>query len=359
MTPVMKRTGLSLLIGSALLLAPGIAAEPPPKSGEDRGTGLGVAVTPKNFPRHNGADLDAAFRLAREIGGHAVFIFQWSDFDPRIVRSVVTKCRQHGLTPILGLSPTTLDQGRKEIDCPPAVRDQAGERLSFAHPAVRRGYRRAARELARLHPPYLCLATEINLLAQHPPEYLRFARLYKEAYREVKGIAPATRVFVSFQWDFARALDAREPNKLREHSRLFRIFQPELDLVGLTTYPAPHFPTPADIPMDYYASLYRHVDRKEAVLVMEVGWPSGGAGSPREQVAYIHRLPELMGPLQPAVIAWSLLHDVDHPAFDANLNTTGLLTGRSRKKPGFAAFRHLPWARRGATSRLAPASGPR
>ncbi len=39
------------------------------------------------------------------------------------------------------------------------------------------------------------------------------------------------------------------------------------------------------------------------------------------------------------MIAWALLHDVNLPAFDDNLNTVGLLTNDGRRKPGFDAFK--------------------
>src|SRR5215471_2673622 len=78
----------------------------------------GVAVTPRNFPNQTPADVDDAFRLAHEVGQHAVFIFQWSALDPGVAGTMAVKAIQNGLTPVLGLSPTTLDQGRKELDLP-------------------------------------------------------------------------------------------------------------------------------------------------------------------------------------------------------------------------------------------------
>jgi hypothetical protein len=80
----------------------------------------GVAVTPRNFPAHTPADVDNAFALARALGDHAVFIFQWHALKVGVVKTLLEKSRRVGLTPILGLSPTTLDQGRKELDLPEA-----------------------------------------------------------------------------------------------------------------------------------------------------------------------------------------------------------------------------------------------
>jgi hypothetical protein len=214
-------TGLLCIIGASV-----VQAEVP----------RGVAVTPRNFPHHTEVDLDEAFRLAHEVGRQAVFIYQWGELNFEVVKTMLVKAAQAGLTPVLGLSPTTLDQGRKELDLPAPVRLQAGTGLSFSSPVVRAAYIRATTDLARLKPPYLCLATEINLLAmQRLPEYLHFAGLYKEAYRAVKRVSPQTKVFVTFQWEWMRILDAKEPDRIAEHSKVIDIFRPELDLMGLTT----------------------------------------------------------------------------------------------------------------------------
>jgi hypothetical protein len=47
----------------------------------------GVAVTPRNFPHHTAADVDQAFRLAREVGQHAVFIYQWGELNLDVVKA--------------------------------------------------------------------------------------------------------------------------------------------------------------------------------------------------------------------------------------------------------------------------------
>ena len=302
----------------------------------------GIAITPRNFPAHSGEDVDAAFQRAAGIAGHAVFIYQWHALNINVVRLMVEKSKKSGLKTILGLSPTTLDQGRKELDLPPAIRRKAGSRVSFANPVIRKAFVESARALAGLKPPYLCLATEINFLAlQRLNEYLHFASLYKEAYRAVKQISPETKVFVSFQWEWVRILDSREPLKIKEHSKVIDIFRPQLDVVGLTTYPAPFHGSPADLPNDYYFWMYQHIESGDEVLMMEVGWPSGGTGSEAEQQAFIQRLPELLGRVNISVIAWALLHDVGLAEFDANLNTVGLVSSEGHKKPGYAEFKNL------------------
>jgi hypothetical protein len=305
-------------------------------------THLGIAITPRNFPSHSAADVDNAFQTAAQISDHAVFIYQWPQLNMDIVRRMVAKSTAAGLKPILGLSPTTLDQKRKELDLPPDIRRKASQFVSFANPVVRKAFKTTAKKLARLHPPYLCLATEINFLAmQRLNEYLHFASLYKEAYTAVKQISPETKVFVSFQWEWMRILDAKEPHKINEHSKVIDIFRPQLDAVGLTSYPAPFHKSPSELPPDYYFWMYRHIKKTDAVVLMEVGWPTQGSGSEIEQQAFIQRLPKLLSRVNVSVIAWALLHDVRLAEFDANLNTVGLVNNNGQKKPGYPDFKRL------------------
>ncbi len=73
-----------------------------------------------------------------------------------------------------------------------------------------------------------------------------------------------------------RILDAREPFKIKEHSKVIDIFRPELDVVGLTTDPSPFHQTPADPGPDYYSWVYRHARKSDQILLMEAGWPTRG-----------------------------------------------------------------------------------
>jgi hypothetical protein len=302
----------------------------------------GVAVTPKNFPSHTVKDIDDAFQTAAEIGSHAVFIYQWGRLDFKIARMMMAKAKAEGLVPILGLSPTTLDQERKELDLPPEVRRRAGSNISFANPIIRNAFLKTAKDLAIMKPRYLCLATEINFLVlQRLTEYLHFASLYKEAYQAVKKVSPQTDVFVTFQWELMRIVDAKKPEDLKEHSNVIDIFRPELDLIGLTTYPAAFHPSPGKLPNDYYSWIYHHIAKEEKILLMEVGWPTSGVGTVGEQAAFIGRLPSLLEDMNIIGLEWALLHDVNLAEFDANLNTVGLITDTGKKKPGFSIFKAL------------------
>jgi hypothetical protein len=303
---------------------------------------LGIAVTPRSFPNHTPEDIDNAFTLAKKLGQSTVLIYQWGKLDLNGARFMQDKTVKMGMHSIIGLSPTTLDQGRKELDIPDELRAKVNGWISFANPAIRNEYKQTAIALAMFKPDYQCLATEINLLGlQRQDEYLQFASLYKEAYDEVKRVSPKTRVFVSFQYEWIRRLDAEDPRNLAEHSKLIDIFRPKLDVVGLTTYPAEYHKSPTELPPDYYSRIYRHIPRSNRVLFMETGWPTQGAGSTLEQVLFIARLPGLLKEVDVEVLAWALLHDVNLGEFSANLNSVGLITQEGQFKPGIKAFDDL------------------
>jgi hypothetical protein len=41
------------------------------------------------------------------------------------------------------------------------------------------------------------------------------------------------------------------------------------------------------------------------------------------------------------VVAWALLHDIELPEFDADLNSVGLITNAGQKKRGYREFKAL------------------
>jgi hypothetical protein len=306
-------------------------------------SGTGVALTPRNFPKHTPADVKDMFEKGKPLGRYSVAIYQWSQPDLlTVAEQVMTASQAAGYTPILALSPTTLGDMRGKLDVPSDVQRAAGSNMSFLNPKVHLPYIATAASLAKLKPPYLCLATEINLFAfSGIDEYIRFAAVYKRLYKELKKISPSTKIFVSFQWDFFQIMAQREPKRIKEHSKLIEIFRPELDVVAFTSYPSDHFGSPAEIPANYYERISAHVKKTEEIHFMEIGWPTTGSGTEAEQVEFIKRLPELMTRVQPKVLAWSLLHDVDSSALGGDLATTGLLTKDGRAKPGYQAFRAL------------------
>lgn len=314
-------------------------AAPTSSAGDIQATG--VALTPAHFPNHSDKDVRQMFDLGKQVGSDAVFIYQWGQPDfLDVAKKVINVSRAMGLTPVVGLSPTKLSGMRGEYDLPKYL--QKIRNPSFSQKPVYEGFMHDAVELAKLKPPYLCLATEINLLAfKDIKEYIYFAHIYKNAYKLVKKESPNTKVFVSFQWDFLYEMYRKEPNKLNEQKKLIDIFRPELDLVAFTTYPGDRFDKPSEIPADYYTTISRFIDPNDPVMFMEIGWPSTGKGAADEQADFVQRLPQLVGPLHPVLVAWSLLHDVGGGPLGGDLSSTGLLKSDGTEKPAFTAFRKL------------------
>jgi hypothetical protein len=283
------------------------------------------------------------FALGKETGKYAVFIYQWSQPDILdVAQKVVKMSEDAGLTPIVAISPTVLGGFRSEYDAPQPVQAAARKRkLSMEDKDVREPYMAAVLELAKMKVPYLCLATEINMMAfKDVQEYIRFAAIYKAVYPLVKQISPQTKVFVSFQWDIYRVLDEKEPKKIDEHTKLIDIFRPQLDVVAFTTYPSTQFSNPAQLPLTYYSDLKRHTKPSDEIMFMEVGWPTSGKGSESQQLQFIGLLPKLMAGVRPNILLWALLHDVTG-VLNADLASTGLLTTEGRRKPSLEAFKEL------------------
>lgn len=304
----------------------------------------GVALTPARFPNHRPQDLERMFELAGELGSHAVLIYQWND--PKhleVATKLVAECQRRKLKTMVGLSPTSLAGARDRWEVPSAVQPPAGAKPSFANRVIVDEFVKASTLLAKLKPDYLCLATEINFMAfASIPEYVAFAAAYKKAYAAVKRISPDTKTFVSFQWDYYRIMDDREPAKLREHTKLIDLFRPELDLFAFTSYPADHFATPDDVPANHYERVFDHIDKKEHVACMEIGWPTTGKGTNDEQAKFVARLRTLLAKVKPDVVCWSLLHDVTRSGLPGDLASTGLLdTEGAKKNSSFETFAKL------------------
>ncbi|MGH9462148.1 MAG: hypothetical protein ACRD1X_13075 [Vicinamibacteria bacterium] len=241
----------------------------------------GVALTPKNFPQHTLQDVQEMLLLGKQVGDFAVFIYQWSEADlDRVAEGMLERSKEHRLTPMVAVSPMAPEGTRSEYDPPSSVLERVKGQPSFSNELVSGPFIETAIRLAKLKPPYLCLATEINFLAfKDIQEYLYFAHVYKKLYPVIKEISPDTKVFVSFQWDSFQIMDASEPDAIQEHSKLIDVFRPELDLVAFTSYPAGHFSSPVEIPLDYYTKVSRHLRSSDEVIFMEIGWRAGAAGA--------------------------------------------------------------------------------
>jgi hypothetical protein len=263
------------------------------------GTPLGSVVTPAHSPAPSDQDVAQAIKEIAVIGGSGSFIWSWADGDPgyQLMQTFTTLFRQVGLKVFLQLSPTGVGSPAPPNSLP----------KTFTDPQVQAQYLSDVSRLAALHPDYLNLGSEINLMYYlQPAEFAAFEPLYQQAYILVKQISPQTQVGVSYHMDLYFGYNEfNVPGLLGTQ-----------DFIGFTTYPSwtvykGVYPAPDQIPTAYYDRI-RAVFPTQPIVFSEVGWPSGGLGSLSDQEKYVAALPKYMAIVQPVLITWTMQHDVDY-----------------------------------------------
>lgn len=327
------------LIGATLGAGCAQPAPSPAAPSSIAGATLAVALTPRHFPNSNSADFDDMFARVSEVGAGAI-IFNWDQSDLHTAaRNTRNWSRNTGIPVLMTLNPTALSP-RGQILLPNDVSPTLDGQPSFEDPAIQSAYLDDVERLAELHPPYLGLATEVNLVvADRPDQLTPLASLCAAAYDRVKAASPETRVFVSFYWDdIYRVTDGDADPDTAE---LINAFRDNVDVIGLSTYPANHWSTPAEVPNDLYTSLAIYGLEDMPIIVSEVGWPTAGVGNESEQVEFLQRAATLFEEVAPDYFAWSLLHDVPTSIMPQSLATTGLRTNDGRAKTAWTAYLHI------------------
>ena len=275
-----------------------------------RDTLLGTALSPAHLPFPSRADFNTFFDEAAAIGSHVTWICEWESMPtPAQIKIIQNLVKRSGLKFHFYLSPIALTGGRKS----PAIPAAAGG-SSFNEAAVRRAYKDQVLALAALSPDYLGLATEVNFLAQNPPELAAFVSLAHETYEEVKQKYPAQVITISFQWDLMRA---------HPEFNVVQQFAHSLDVYSFTSYPDA-FGKPEKIPADYFSSV-RKIFPTEQLGFSEIGWSSAPPSSDDEQARFYAQIPEFMRGVRPAYVTLALLHDVDIFKDElARLNAVGI-----------------------------------
>lgn len=172
---------------------------------------------------------------------------------------------------------------------------------SITEPAVQLLYRNYVRALIEmLHPDYLGLAAETNLIRSAAPAavYNAVVRMTNDAAADVRRLRSAAvlPLYVSVQVETAWG-KLGEQRPYVGIDRDLRDFE-FVNLLGLSSYPyLGGFKSPAQIPPDYYARL--RGPRALPVMVVEGGWQSESVGgvfrSSREmQAEYIARQSQLL-----------------------------------------------------------------
>ncbi len=315
-----------------------------------QGTPLGSLFTPAHVPNTTGQDTLNAMLETAVIGGHISYMWEWSSgttgFDR--LRDLMPYYRALGFKVFIQINPTGLGE--------PAPPDSLPK--SFADPLTRFRYLADVRKAAELKPEYINLAAEINLVYYlDRTQFDSFKTLYAQAYDLVKSVSPQTKVGVSYHMDLFFSDEGE-----------FALTETlgTQDYIGFTTYPAwtvyqGHFASIADIPTIYYSRI-RSVVPTKPVIFAEVGWPTGGRGSLDDQNAFVQQMPRLLGSVNPELITWTMLHDVNHfrvealndvqieilrgfqvdPAqLFAELNSMGILSWDGPPKPAYLTAKTL------------------
>lgn len=186
---------------------------------------------------------------------------------------------------------------------------------SISEPAIQQLYRDYVSAVdSILHPEYLSLAAETNLirLAAPAPVYAAVVAMAGAAAAELRARGTASRLLVSVQVEVAWG-------GLQGGAAYVGIAQdradfPFTDALGLSSYPyLGGYTQPEDIPLDYYSRLV--ADQPLPEVVLEGGWPSVAAGgvssTPELQARYIRRHAEILDAAQAAAVFQITFTDLD------------------------------------------------
>ncbi len=262
------------------------------------------------FPSPPRATLDSVFDHFQRLSEHADFILvqpniPWEDFLQGVegesqaredLKNQIILARQYGLGWIFVVDPLN-GLNRREFKGLPESWE-----ASFGNPDVRQAFLHFSEWIVReFEPAYLGLASEINTyMDAHPGDVEAFVSLYKETYSRVKSIDPDVQIFVTFQWDdlnnmFPPAAEGR--SQYATNWDQVEVFEPDLDLWVISSYPYFAFPQGEDIPANYYTPLLERTDKPLAVA--EGGWSSRPVGPVRGdepgQEAYLRAIQEQLG----------------------------------------------------------------
>lgn len=222
---------------------------------------------------------------------------------------------------------------------------------SITEPAVQRLYRSYVRAVVTmLHPDYLGLAAETNLIRAIAPQplYDAVVRMTNDAATEVRRSRSAAvlPLYVSVQVETAWGkLPQRSFVGIERDLRDF----PFVNVLGLSSYPyLGGFKDPQDIPIDYYSRVKG--SHAQPVMVVEGGWASASvrgsfSSSPEMQARYIARQSELLEAAKAIGVFQLSFADLDLASFPKPLPsilplfvTIGLVDSNLKPKPALATW---------------------
>lgn len=355
--------GLSLLL-SGLACASGTppaTPTPAPSVFEAGETVYGFFPTPPDVT------IESVINTLKVMGQHGdVALIQraipWKDFinasdgpsqDITDAQNLVTLASRDGLEPIFVVDPLNGLDRRQFMGLPPELED-----ADFGTPEVRQAFQNYAVRLAReFHPRYLGLASEINTYADaHPDDFSHFVDIYHQTYAAIKAESPDTQVFVTFQWEDLNNLGPFNEGRQAYHPNWdqVEVFEPDLDVWAISSYPFAALTSADDIPADYYEPLLERTNQPLAVA--EGGWGSTDIapfhGTPEDQIGYLHAIDAQLGG-HLAFWIYLIIQDFNLEAYRPLLEaqgigsstdtlglfrSVGLLTYDGQPKPGLAVW---------------------
>jgi len=231
----------------------------PTPSGPPRTFAMGLSSLPVELTEESYA---GAFELAASAG--EVILIQrtppWQEMlsgsisqeTANATRREIELAEEHGLELFIAIDPTDAATGRSELADLPAELRGAG----FADGRVREAFLAYAQYVAENYrPAYLALGVEVNTYARERPEdFPSFVSLYKDAYSAVKQLSPSTLVFPVFQFEELQGLLPLDATAQSQWGLIDR-FEPEMDLLAVSSYPSAVFATAAEISLTYYSQL--------------------------------------------------------------------------------------------------------
>ncbi len=323
------------------------SAPRPSPQGEPRSFQMGISSLP---PELTETSYERTFALAASAGDLILIqrVPPWKemlsgDLSADTVKSTkreIELARQYGLRLFVAIDPTDPAQGRAQLAGLPSELRGAG----FGDDSVRRAFLAYARYVAtNYRPDYLALGVEINSYQRaNPQDFERFAQLYHEAYRAVKEISPNTLVFPTFQLEELQGLlpaDNPQPAQWFLISR----FEPDLDLLAVSTYPSTAFGSLDQLPSSYIAQLSSYTHRP--IAIAGTGYPSApgapnATASEQDQASYLRRLLDSAQQLSMPFVVWFVSQDPTYtsaPPLD-RLQSMGLLAQNGSLKQAWQVW---------------------
>jgi len=222
---------------------------------------------------------------------------------------------------------------------------------SLAEPAIQQLYRQyAAAIVAVIHPDYLGLAAETNLIRAVAPRSLYDAvvQVSSAAAQDLQALSAPPKLFVSIQVETAWGLLPQAAGYVGVAQDLSDF--PFLQAIGLSSYPYAAWPEPEQLPTDYYSRVAGQSGLP--VMVVEGGWTSASVStvgsSPDKQRRFFVRQAALLDAAQALFVFQLTFTDLDlsgfPPPLPANLGffaSLGLVDADLHAKPALAVWDSL------------------